>query len=230
MSSLSFPEEELGNTNVGPTKEPQEQFAPLKPRLGGFVKLIEFTEVQVAVLNAAADRIIPGGEGFPWPSEVGIVRFIARYITPSGEEPKWFPFAGEDNFKAELDKLGGDFLQADAAMQVEILKRIEQESPTFFSQFRDLVYYGYYSRPEVTKAINENLEAGRDYRSSPQPYGYLDVIEPWDESLFSQVKGSYIRTEDVKCVNVRTPDQPGAAGGKPPSSEEHSKPSCNEEK
>ncbi|WP_181410202.1 MULTISPECIES: gluconate 2-dehydrogenase subunit 3 family protein [unclassified Paenibacillus] len=210
MSSLSFPEEELGNTNVGATKEAREKFAPLKPRLGGFAKLIEFTETQAAALNAAADRIIPGGEGFPWPSEVGIVHFIAHYIAPSGEEPRWFPFAGEDDFKAELDKLGEDLLQADVTKQIEILKRIERESQTFFSQLRDLVYYGYYSRPEVTKAINENLEAGRDYRSTPQPYGYLDVIEQWDESMFSRVKGSYIRTEEVKRVNVRTSDIAGS--------------------
>lgn len=208
MASLSFPE---GNTNVGETKEARGKFAPFKPRLGGSVKLIEFTESQSALLNTIADRIIPGGEGFPWPSEVGIVHFIARYIAPSGEKPRWFPFAGEDDLKVDLDILGEDFLQADVAKQVEILKHIERESPTFFLQLRNLVYYGYYSRPEVTKAINENLEAGRDYRSSPQPYGYLDVIEPWDESMFSQVRGSYIRTEEVKRVNVRTPNQPGVS-------------------
>ncbi len=203
MSTLSFPMEE-----PGAAKEAREKFASLKPRLGGYEKPIKFSEKQAAILNAAADQIIPGGEGFPRPSEVGIVRFIARYIAPSGEEPRWFPFAGEDAFKAQLDKLGDHFLQADAAEQVEILKRVEQESASFFSQLRDFVYYGYYSRPDVTKAINENLEAGRDYRSSPQPYGYLEVIEPWDESMFSRVKGSYIRTEEVKRVNVRAPDGP----------------------
>jgi hypothetical protein len=205
VSSFSFTKEELRNTNVGATNEAREKFASLKPRLGGFAKLIEFTEMQAGVLNVAADRIIPGGEGFPCPSEVGIVDFIARYIAPSGEEPRWFPFAGEDDFKKELNKLDEDFLQTDMAKQIEVLKHIERQSPTFFSQLRDLVYYGYYSLPEVTKAINENLEAGRDYRSSPQPYGYLDVIEQWDESMFSRVRGSYIRTEEVKRVNVRTP-------------------------
>lgn len=206
MASLPFP---VGNLNIGETKEARDKFAPFKPRLGGSAKLIDFTKTQAAVLNAVADRIIPGGEGFPWPSEVGIVHFIARYVAPSGEKPSWFPFAGEDDFKTDLDKLGEDFLQADVAKQVEFLKRIERESPTFFSQLRALVYYGYYSRPETTKAINENLEAGRDYRSSPQPYGYLDVIEPWDESMFPRVRGSYIRTEEVKRVNVRTPTHLG---------------------
>lgn len=164
------------------------------------------------ILEAAADQIIPGGTGFPAPSEVGIVDFIGRYVTPSGEEPIWFPFAGEDDFKAEIDRFSEDFLQAESARKVEILERTEQESEAFFSQLRDLVYYGYYAAPEVTKAINENIEAGRDYRSPPQPHGYLDVIEDWDQSMLPRVKGTYIRTEDVKHTDVQTPKEDPPSG------------------
>lgn len=195
--------------------EAREKFVGLKPRLGGSAKPVMFTQEQAAILGAAADRIIPGGAGFPAPSEVGVVDFIGRYVTPSGEELKWFPFAGEDDFKAEVDKLGGDFLRAEPAVQVEALERTEQESEAFFSQLRSLVYYGYYSRPEVTKAINENVEAGRDYRSPPQPYGYLDVIEDWDRSMLPRVRGTYIRTEDVKRTVVRAPTEPPPPGEAP---------------
>lgn len=182
-------------------EDPRERFERVKPRLGGNAKLIRFNDKQVAILKAAADQIIPPGGGFPAPSAVGVVEdFMGRYITPRGEEPKYFPFAAEDDFKAAVDRLGDEFLSADPAKQVEILKRIEQESPTFFTQLRDLVYYGYYSRPQVIRAINENLEAGRDYHGPPQPYGYLHAVEKWDESTFPRGRGKHIRTEDVKPV------------------------------
>ena len=196
--------------------EAREKFVGLKPRLGGNAEPVRFTQEQAAILGAAADRIIPGGAGFPAPSEVGVVGFIGRYVTPSDEEPKWFPFAGEDDFKAEIEKLGEDFLCTEPAQQVEALERTQQESEAFFSQLRNLVYYGYYSRPEVTKAINENVEAGRDYRSPPQPYGYLDVIEDWDRSMLPRVKGTYIRTEDVRRTVVRTPTEPPPPAKAPP--------------
>jgi hypothetical protein len=49
----------------------------------------------------------------------------------------------------------------------------------------------------VTKAINLTLEAGKDYRSPAQPYGYADVIEEWPQELLDRVEGDYLRTEDV---------------------------------
>lgn len=196
--------------------EAREIFGLQKPRLGGNARPVEFNHDQQRVLETAANQIIPGGGGFPAPSDVGIVGFIGRYITPSGEEPIWFPYAAEDDFKAEVDRLGKDLLQAGPNEQIEILERTEQDSDTFFSQLRDLVYYGYYSRPEVTKAINENVEAGRDYRSPPQPYGYLDVIEDWDQSMLSRVKGSYIHTGDVKHTAVRTPVGEASSAETPP--------------
>lgn len=180
--------------------DPREQFERLKPRLGGLAEPVRFSDKQIAILNAAADQIIPPGGGFPAPSSVGVVEFMGRYITPSGQEPQYFPFAAEDAFKAAVDKLGDEFLSANPAEQVEILKRTEQESPAFFEQLRNLVYYGYYSRPQVIQAINQNLEAARDYRGPPQPYGYLHAVEKWDESTFPRGRGKYIRTADVKPV------------------------------
>lgn len=174
---------------------------PGKPHLGGWLPPIRFTEEQAAILNAAADELIPGGDGFPAPSEVDVIAFIARYIAPSGEEPGWFPFLGEEEFKYRIDGLGRGFARAGRAEKITVLKGLEQEDGEFFGRLRDLVYYAYYSRPEVIRAINQNLEAGRDYRNSPQPYGYLDVIDDWDEELLGRVRGTYKRTEDVKHLS-----------------------------
>jgi hypothetical protein len=109
-----------------------------------------------------------------------------------------FPHAGEDEFKASVDALGEAFVDADGAERVRTLRGVEAEQPVFFEQLRNLVYFGYYSRREVTAAINRQVPAGADYRPTPQPYGYWDVIEPWDESLLGDVVGDYIRTEDVQ--------------------------------
>ena len=179
-----------------------EGFDVGRPRLGGLEQPVEFSEKQVEILNAAADEIIPPGDGFPAPSGVNVVDFVGRYTTPSGEEAIHYPFVEEDAFKEAVDALGDEFLSADSAGRVEILKKVESEEETFFTQLRNLVYYGYYSRPEVTLAIQKNVPAGRDYHGPPQPYGYIRTIEKWDEGLFAHGRGGYIRTEDVERIDL----------------------------
>ncbi len=193
-----------GAPEVAPDPRAEEGvFEVGRPRLGGFQVPLRFSPQQAAILNAAADEIIPPGGSFPAPSEVNVVGFIGRYVTPRDEDPIHYPFAGEDEFKAAVDGLGERFVSADSAQRVEILKRIEKENETFFSQLRNLVYFGYYSRPEATRAINKDLEAGRDYHGPPQPYGYVHLIEGWGETPFPQGRGGYVRTEEVQPVNAR---------------------------
>jgi hypothetical protein len=177
-------------------------FAGSKPPLGGWLPSIRLTERQVAVLNAAADELIPGGDGFPAPSEVDVLSFIVRYVTPSGQDAKWYPFLGEDEFKARLDGLGEEFLAQAPPGRVNVLKGLEEHEAGFFTQLRDVVYHAYYSRPEVIRAMNTHLVAGRDYRTSPLPYGYSDVMDDWDDELLARVRGTYTRTEDVHRVEV----------------------------
>lgn len=194
----------LGAPEVSPDPE-ESGFEVGRPRLGGLEFPVEFSGQQTAILNAAADEIIPPGEGFPAPSEVNVVDFIGRYVAPSDKEPIHYPFAGEDEFKAALDELGEEFLSADSAGRVRTLERVEKENEVFFDQLRSLVYYGYYSMPEVTLAINKNLPAGRDYHGPPQPYGYIRTIERWDadEATFSaRGGGGYIATEDVERIDL----------------------------
>lgn len=183
-----------------------------KPVLGGAAGArVTFDDRQVAILKAASDEIIPPGDGFPAPSTVGVVEdFIPRYITPRGEEPRHFPFVAEAEFKASVDALGQPFLQAQSAKRVEMLRVAERDDPTFFLQLKSLVYYGYYSRPAVTDAIRQNLEAGRDYRGAPQPYGYATCIEDWDMSQLPIGRGRYIPTSEVRRVAVQPVGAVGA--------------------
>jgi hypothetical protein len=179
-----------------------------KPPIGGWLPPVRFTPAQAAVLNAAADQLIPGGEGYPAPSEVDVLSFVAKYVAPAGSEPRWYPFLGEADFGARLDALGTAFAEAVPERQVEVLQILERDDPEFFTRLRDLVYYAYYSRPAVITVMNRRLEAAKDYRLSPLPYGYSDVMADWDDELLSRVRGTYRRTEDV----VRLPLPADLAG------------------
>jgi hypothetical protein len=183
--------------------DPREDFLAQRARMGGFDPPITFSEEQRAILDAAADEIIPPGGGFPAPSAVDVVKFIARYVAPEGTTARHYPFAEEAAFKAGVDRLVS-FLEAGSAQRVEVLERISKEDETFFTQLRDLVYYGYYSRPAVIQAVRENLEAGRDYHGPPQPLGYLSVTEQWEESEIQQGRGSYLKTKEIKRLPVES--------------------------
>lgn len=196
-----------GAPEVAPDPRVEGGFEVGRPRLGGFRIPVRFSRRQAAILNAAADEIIPPGKGFPAPSEVDVVEFIGRYVTPKSEDPIHYPFAGEEEFKAAVDRLGEGFVSANSAQRVEVLESIEEEDETFFSQLRNLIYFGYYSRPEVIRAINKNLEAGRDYHGPPQPYGYAHLIEEWGDTRFPRERGEYVRTEDVAPVNGHLDEQ-----------------------
>lgn len=173
-----------------------------KPPLGGWAPHLRFSAGRADVLGAVADTLVPAGEGFPAPSEAGVVAFLGRYVTPSGQDPRWYPFVGEDDLVAHVDGLGSSFGNGSEAERVEALRTLERQEPEFFTRLRDLVYQAYYSRPEVVAAINRELPAGRDYRVSPQPFGYLDTIADWDEDLLARVEGDYLRTEDVVRVDL----------------------------
>lgn len=175
-----------------------------RPRLGGLQDPVRFSDTQAAVLDAVADTIIPPHPDWPTASELDLATFAGRYLTPSGYRNKHFPFATEDEFKAGLDRLGASFAHGTAAERTAAIAALEQAGDPLFEQLRALVYYGYYSRPAVTLAINRNLPAGRDYHGPPLPYGYLQTTEPWDEELLAQAeeKGSYLKTDEVVRVDL----------------------------
>ena len=194
----------FGAPEVTPDPGPETHFETGRPRLGGLENPVTFDELQIAVLNAVADTMIPPGRGFPAPSEVDVVDFVGRYVTPSGYRNKHYPFACEDEFKAGLDRLGQGFVDADTTGRTDAISGLEKAEDTLFEQLRSLVYYGYYSMPEVTQAIRRNLPAGRDYHGPPLPYGYLRGLEPWDsDTLAGAGQGSgHVATDDVTRVDL----------------------------
>jgi hypothetical protein len=162
---------------------------------------VSFDEATAATLAAFADTLIPGGQGFPPPSAIRIVEdFMTRYVAPDGTTPLYAPAVTVSDVAALTAALGDGFAAAAAGERGDAVAALEQAEPELFARLQALVYAGYYSRPETRTAIANTVEAGRDWRGAPQPYGYLDVIEPWDESLIS-TRGSYIRTEDMRPID-----------------------------
>lgn len=163
---------------------------------------VTFDETTAAVLAAFADTLVPPGEGFPAPSEVRIVEdFMTRYVEPD-ESASGRPPGVTVGDVAELVRvLGASFATDGERERVAAVSEFEASDPLVFGKLQMLVYAGYYSRPEVRSAIAGNLDAGRDFRGTPQPHGYADVIEPWDTSALSR-RGSFVRTEEVAPVDA----------------------------
>ena len=174
-----------------------------KPAIGGYRPPILLTDRQRRVLDALADEIVPPGGGFPAPSDVGVATFIARYVAPTGQPAKWYPFFAEVEFAVRLDGFDDHFLTGGSAHRIAVLQGIEADDPDWFGRIRNMVYSAYYSTPEVVKVINQQLAAGRDYRLTPLPYGYSDRMEDWDQTLLARVKGSYTRTDDVVRLDLK---------------------------
>lgn len=168
---------------------------------GPTVDRMSFDEATATLLAAFADTLIPGGQGFPSPSAIRIVEdFMTRYVAPDGTTPLYAPGVTVSDVRALSEAVDDDFAAAGTETRVAAVAALEEDQPELFGRLQALVYAGYYSRPEVRTAIANTLEAGRDYRRAPQPYGYLDVIEPWDETLIS-TRGSYVRAEDVRPID-----------------------------
>ncbi|GLZ51463.1 hypothetical protein Acsp07_10800 [Actinomycetospora sp. NBRC 106378] len=53
-------------------------------------------------------------------------------------------------------------------------------------------------------AIRKNVPAGKDYHGPPLPYGYIQSLEPWDETTLAQANdnGSYLETDQVERVDL----------------------------
>lgn len=156
------------------------------------------TARQFAVLEAALDALLPPSGNFPKPSATDMIEgFVLKHISRPGE-PVTYPGIDLDDLRALLDGLDG------AADTTVALQELEEESPAHFQALWALAVFGYYSRSEVTAAIQRDLDC--EYHGAPLPDGYVHVISPWDAfdplEMPAGASGSYIATEDVRRVDL----------------------------
>jgi hypothetical protein len=110
----------------------------------------------------------------------------------------------------DLDALREILLELRGQPEIdEGLRYMERDAPGRFQALWALAVYGYYSRPEVTSAIQRDLAPG--YNGAPLPRGYTHLIAPWDAGDRLQMprrpSGRYIRTEDVRRVDLSALDR-----------------------
>ncbi len=142
---------------------------------------LSLSEDTAKALGVVADLMIPGGEGYPAASEAQVVGFVEAHLNPSEQD--------------RLEKLLGDLNSGNREEVGNWLRELEASSSGgSFAFLRWYVYCAYYSSPSVLAALRDR---GYDYHGSPQPYGYKIEADP---PVPTEVRGSYIPTEEVKNV------------------------------
>ena len=108
-------------------------------------------------LTALLDTILPGGEGFPPASGVGVDLWLKT-------QERFWP--GVEDL---LSRLPADFAAAGPVARTKSIEALEANEPALFDAVTVAIYSGYYTRPDVLTVI----EAARGYKATPpQPGGY----------------------------------------------------------
>ena len=133
-------------------------------------------------LGELVDLMLPGDGVFPSASAVGVHGLLRVRLREIGGESALSALERADS------KSGTDALQA-----------LEQQEPVLFAKLRSVVLLSYYQMPEVQDAIRS---LGHPYNASPLPNGY--DAERFDPSVDTPThgRGHYVRTEDVKRVDL----------------------------
>ncbi len=165
----------------------------------------ELSSDEYATLAAALDALLPPEGHFPAPSTCRAIEdFILVHVPPPGGGRAPYPGLDASDIRELVGRLAGHEDMTAA------LERLEQDDPDRFQALWALAVYGYYSRPEVTAAIQAELAPG--YHGAPLPLGYAHLIAPWNPDdplqLPRNPAGSYIPTAEVRPVDLATLREP----------------------
>ena len=136
-------------------------------------------------------------------------------MTSSGVFPSASAVGVHGLLRSRLREIDGESAlsaleQADRKSGADALKALEQREPALFAKLRSVVFLSYYEMPEVQDAIRS---LGHPYNASPLPNGY--ATERFDPSVDTPThgRGHYVRTEDVKRVDLSGLDFLGGEHG-----------------
>ena len=122
--------------------------------------------IDIGLLTAALDRVVPAIDDLPGAGAMGLAEVIAE----NGRQDRRFEAA----LDAVSSALPDGFASLDPAAQDNALRQIEADKPDAFSLFLDITYSFYYMRPEVHARLSWH---GR----TPQPDG--NELPPFDDSV-----------------------------------------------
>jgi len=137
------------------------------------------TAGETDTLKAAADEIIPAGDGMPSASEMGGVDYVRKLVehepTISGDIRRSLTALE----KGAREKFKKPFDQIDRQSRVELLTNLEKSSPHVFAMLRDSIYESYYTQPRIWKLI------GYEFYPTDHPGPHM---EPFDEAVLSEIR------------------------------------------
>ena len=146
-----------------------------------------------SLMRDFVDVLIPGDGPWPAASVVGVQGVLAmRLLEVQGQ-------GGADELERALLEYGGPLAPLDAAARAEVVRRFERADPAFFKLARNAAYLAYYENPAVVRAVQG---LGQPYRAMPATKGYPLPAFDLDEDRPTHQRGNYIKTEDVKPLDL----------------------------
>lgn len=162
-----------------------------------------FTAVQREILAAAADEIIPAGDGQPSAGEIGAIDYIEVLCGKAPEIADSVRLATDRIEAISTTRFRRPFVQVAAAGRVRILQTFERESlrtgageslygssgTNLFGLLRDLVYEAYYTNPKSWPALG--YEFHPTHRRGPD-------MKPFDQTVLARMKRQPKSWREVK--------------------------------
>ncbi len=133
-------------------------------------------------LGELVDLMLPGDDLFPAASAVGVHGLLRQRLSEIGGH-------------AALSTLA----KASGQGGVNALADLKKNQPDLFAKLRSVVFLTYYEMPEVQDAIRK---LGHRYNAEPLPKGYaMGRFDPGADTP-AHGRGRYVKTEDVKRLDL----------------------------
>lgn len=148
-----------------------------------------------ALFAGLMDELIPGGNGWPSASSVGVQSLVAIRLSEQ---------AGEAVLGRIVDAMiaaGGPLAGRSMRERVVIVKNFEAAEPELFEQVRIATTFAYYENPFVVEAIRRQ---GRPYALRPHLLGYPMRSFDFDKDAPRHKRGAYTATDRVMPVDIST--------------------------
>jgi uncharacterized protein YgbK (DUF1537 family) len=163
---------------------------------GGWRDAAGLDEAERLHFDALVDTLIPPDDGWPDAAALGICDLALRYIVPDDEPLSFYPHLRAARLRHLLVAELPDLRELAPEERTVALAGFADAAPEVFALLRDFIYFVYYGHPAVVDLIRTRTRYGRDFHGAPQPLGYREVIETWEDTPLTR-KGAFFRTDDV---------------------------------
>jgi hypothetical protein len=157
------------------------------------VAAVNDAERLATMLRDLVDTMIPGDDGWPAASLVGVQGILGMRLLESRGE----------NCLAELElalsPCGGPLGPLDEADRLAVLARLEQKDPKLFALVRTAAYLAYYESPAVVRRVQS---LGQPYKAVPGMEGYATTPFDIEGDRPPHNRGHYISTDEVKPADL----------------------------